>query len=119
MPTRSYGVWPSAQNSAKNKLPEHHPPRAFNPRNASSKASSSRDVYCVLTIQSGATDWTKGELVIRPNVPSEDLMPKTETVEDPKFATKRNVLDASTVKNIACGVPTEPFGCTRKGEPAA
>src|SRR5579864_4226830 len=105
----------TAQEASRLSITRHAP--SF-PANAGSKASSFRDIYCVLTIQSGATDWTKGEFVTSPSVPSEDLMPKTETVEDPKFATRRNVLDASTVRNIGCGVPTEPFGCTRNGEPA-
>jgi hypothetical protein len=46
-----------------------------------------RDSYCVMTIQSGAMDWIKGEFVIRPSVPSEALMPKAEMLEDPKLAT--------------------------------
>lgn len=46
-----------------------------------------RDTYCVITIQSGAMGWIKGEFVIRPSVPSVALMPKAEMLEDPKLAT--------------------------------
>lgn len=46
-----------------------------------------RHIYCVVTIQRGATAWKKGEFVIRAKVPSEDLMPKAEMLEDPKLAT--------------------------------
>ena len=114
MLTKKCGVWRNVHANARNKPPEHLSPYVYKiPRHRPFRRSLVCNIYCVVTIQSGSIDWINGEFVIRASVPSEALMPKAEMLEDPTLATYRNVLETSTVRNIGCGVPTEPVGCTK------
>jgi len=85
MPTKKSDVLRSVRVNAKNKPPEHY--FATSLQSSQRQFGSFPDIYFVITIQIGSIDWKKGEFVISPNVPSDDLMPKAEIVEEPEFAT--------------------------------
>jgi hypothetical protein len=92
MRTKKSGIWtkkcavlPTVHVKAKNWLPERSLLVFF--LTGVPLGLNFIDVYCVVTIQSGAIAWINGEFVISPNVPSELLIPNAEMLEDPKLAT--------------------------------
>ena len=91
MLTKKCAVLRIVHGNARSKPHKHHHKKFHSGAHRRSSAHSFayffQDIYFVLTIQRGAIPWLKGEFVIRPNVPSEDLMPKAEMLEEPKFAT--------------------------------